>query len=319
MNDTGSQRGQTLVLLTLFMFVLLGMCALVIDMGSWYQQKRSLQNGTDAGALAGAAGLPVNWSTATTAAGSEFGKNVVGGSVSYQSATTYRSGDSIIVTASKSSPSFFAKAFGHSSVTLTTTAKATVTNAGGGALPWGVMQKPYVPGTTYPIYVDNSGPNNGSISLPAWNGTSCGLSSGAALYRAEIDGSAGTCLVKLNDVIDTKSGQNTGPTTQGVNSRCGTLKAANTIVSFAANGTPTLLQPTSCQLVLLPTVLDSATSLPVWPGGGGQVKVVGFSWWVITAVLQGGKEVDAMYVGDAPTDPFAGGTLSGAFQAQLTG
>ena len=40
---------------------------------------------------------------------------------------------------------------------------------------------------------------------------------------------------------------------------------------------------------------------------------------MITAVLQGGKEVDAMYVGDAPTDPFAGGTLSGAFQAQLTG
>jgi Flp pilus assembly protein TadG len=319
MNDTGSQRGQTLVLLTLFMFVLLGMCALVIDMGSWYQQKRSLQNGTDAGALAGAAGLPVNWSTATTAAGSEFGKNVVGGSLSYQSATTYRSGDSIIVTASKSSPSFFAKAFGHSSVTLTTTAKATVTNAGGGALPWGVMQKPYVPGTTYPIYVDTSGPNTGSISLPAWNGTSCGLSSGASLYRDEIDGSAGTCLVKLNDVIDTKSGQNTGPTTQGVNSRCGTLKPASTIVSFAANGTPTLLQPASCQLVLLPTVLDYPSSLPVWPGGGGQVKVVGFSWWVITAVLQGGKEVDAMYVGDAPTDPFAGGALSGAFQAQLTG
>jgi Flp pilus assembly protein TadG len=320
MNDTGSQRGQTLVLLTLFMFALLGMCAIAIDMGSWYQQKRSLQNGTDAGALAGAAGLPVSWSTATSAAASQFGKNIASGaSLSYQSASTYRSGDSIIVTASKASPSFFAKAFGHSSITLTTTAKATVVNAGGGALPWGVMQKSYVPGTTYPIYVDNSGPNNGSISLPAWDGTSCSLSNGASLYRAEIDGSASTCLVKLNDVIDTKSGQNTGPTTQGVGSRCGTLKPASTIVSFAANGTPTLLQPASCQLVLLPTVLDNASSLPVWPSGNGKVKVVGFSWWVITAVLQGGKEVDAVYVGDAPTDPFSGGALSGAFQAQLTG
>ena len=121
------------------------------------------------------------------------------------------------------------------------------------------MQKPvHVPGATYPIYIDISGPNNGSISLPAWNGTSCGLSSGAVAVprrdrrqRRHLPGQARTT------VIDTESGQNTGPTTQGVNSRCGTLKAANTIVSFAANGTPTLLQPTSCQLVLLPTVLDS--------------------------------------------------------------
>ena len=47
--------------------------------------------------------------------------------------------------------------------------------------------------------------------------------------------------------------------------------------------------------------------------------MVGFSWWVISAVLSGGNEVDAVYVGDAPTDPIAGGTLPAAFQAQLTG
>jgi Flp pilus assembly protein TadG len=322
MDDTGSrtsQSGQTLVLITVFMLALLGMCALAIDVGSWYQQKRSLQNGADAGALAGAAGLPVSWATAASAAAGEFGKNVTGGSLSYQQATTYRSGDSILVTASRPSPSFFAKAFGKNSITIKATAKATVVNAGGGALPWGVMQKPYTPGATYPIYVDNSGPNNGSISLPAWNGSSCSLASGASLYRAEIDGSAGTCVVDLNDVIDVKSGQNTGPTTQGVSDRCNGLQPASSVVSFTANGTPTILQPASCQLVLLPTVLDNATSQPIWPGGGGKVKVVGFSWWVIIAVLNGGKEVDAVYVGDAPTDPFSGGPLSGAYTAQLTG
>jgi hypothetical protein len=47
--------------------------------------------------------------------------------------------------------------------------------------------------------------------------------------------------------------------------------------------------------------------------------VVGFSWWVVTAVTQGGKEVDAVYVGDAPTDASAAGPLQGAYHAQLAG
>jgi hypothetical protein len=39
-----AQRGQTLPVIVLFMFALLGMCALAIDVGSWYQGKRATQN-----------------------------------------------------------------------------------------------------------------------------------------------------------------------------------------------------------------------------------------------------------------------------------
>ena len=127
MNNTGSQRGQTLVLITLFMFALLGMCALAIDVGSWYQQKRSLQSGSRrrrAGGRrlpAGRAGRrPPRRPPASSA------RTSTGGSLSYQPSTTFVTNDSIIVTATKPSPSFFAQVFGHSSVTIKATAKATV-------------------------------------------------------------------------------------------------------------------------------------------------------------------------------------------------
>jgi Putative Flp pilus-assembly TadE/G-like/von Willebrand factor type A domain len=52
------ERGQALVMVVLFMFVLLGMAAMVIDVGYAYYAHRSLQASADAAALAGAQELP---------------------------------------------------------------------------------------------------------------------------------------------------------------------------------------------------------------------------------------------------------------------
>jgi Flp pilus assembly protein TadG len=329
METTGSQRGQTLVLITVFMMALLGMCALAIDVGSWYQQKRAIQSAADAGALAGAAYLPSSWAAATSAAGSEFTKNLHGATLTYTPSTVYVSNDSITVTATAPAKSFFAKAFTSRAVTVKAVATATMMNAGGGALPWGVIQNTYTPGTTYPIYVNNTGPNNGALRLPGWDTASSTCSStsanglgGAALYTGEITpGAVTTCPVLLNQVLSTKTGQNSGPTTQGVTNRCGaTLQSPGTIVSFNAAGSATLVQPGSCQLVLLPVVVDASTGASSWPKtGNGDVRVVGFSWWVISAVVGQGQEVDAVYVGDAPVTSSAVGSLPSAYTAQLTG
>ena len=48
------ERGQTFVLTVIFMAMLLGMAALVLDVGSWFREKRQLQSTADAAALAGA-------------------------------------------------------------------------------------------------------------------------------------------------------------------------------------------------------------------------------------------------------------------------
>jgi Flp pilus assembly protein TadG len=322
MNHARSQRGQTLPIITLFMFAMLGMCALAIDVGSWYQQKRSLQSAADAGALAGAAYLPVSWAAANTAAGGQYAKNASGDTVSYQVSTQFVGSDSITVTASRPASSFFAQVFGHGSITVKATAKATVVQSGGGALPWGVMKGTYTPGSTYTIYTNNKGPNNGAIRLPAWDSSSasCVDSGGSSLYRDELAGTAVACMLALDQVVKTNTGQNTGPTTQGVSSRCGSLQPASSIVSFGGMGQVTLIQPASCQLVLLPLVEDASNGAAVWPiQGSADVRVIGFSWWVISKVVAPGNQVDAVYVGPAETDPTAGGSLPPAYSTQLTG
>ena len=52
------ENGQAMVLTILFLAGLLGMAALVLDVGSWFREKRQLQLTADASALAGAQALP---------------------------------------------------------------------------------------------------------------------------------------------------------------------------------------------------------------------------------------------------------------------
>ena len=197
---------------------------------------------------------------------------------------------------------------------------------GGGALPWAVMNNTYTPGTTYQIYTDNSGPNNGAVRLPAWDTATSACTTGnvngiggSQLYQAQITGGVvTTCPIIVDQVIDTKTGQNTGPTSAGIDARCSPLQAPSTIATFGSS--VTLLQPNSCQLVLLPVVINYQDGSNTWPPqGAGQVKVVSFSWWIIKDYTSGGKIVDAVYVGTAETDPSLGNTLPPAYIPQLTG
>lgn len=57
-NRKEGERGQVVVLIVLFLVVLLGMAALVVDLGYAYYAHRSLQASADAAALAGAQNLP---------------------------------------------------------------------------------------------------------------------------------------------------------------------------------------------------------------------------------------------------------------------
>ena len=321
------EAGQTLPLFVVFLVVLLGMCALAIDVGFWAQGKRATQNSADASALAGAAFLGVNWSTAQSNAGSMFAKNMASGdTANYTQTTTYIPNDTIQVTVNRQAQSFFAKVFGKTSVSLVSSSKATMVQNGGGALPWAVMNNTYVPGNTYQIYTDNSGPNNGAVRLPAWDTASSACTTGnvnglggASLYQAQItSGIVTTCPIIVNQVIDTKTGNNTGPTSAGIDARCNPLQFPSSIATF--NSGVTLLQPNSCQLMLLPVVINNQDGSNNWPGqGSGQVKVISFSWWILKDYTNGGKVVDAVYVGAAPTDPSLGSTLPPAYIPQLTG
>ena len=61
------ERGQALVMVVVAMMALVGMAALVLDVGHWYVTQRKAQTAADAGALAAAQELP-NAANATAVA-----------------------------------------------------------------------------------------------------------------------------------------------------------------------------------------------------------------------------------------------------------
>jgi hypothetical protein len=115
--------GQAYVLTVLFLVVLLGMAAAVLDVGSWYRADRALQATVDAAALAGAQALPEDAGEASALA-DEYATKNGGGEITVSFDTQVFEDDTIIVQGSRPAPGFFAKVFGVDSVTVNSRAKA---------------------------------------------------------------------------------------------------------------------------------------------------------------------------------------------------
>ena len=126
-----NQRGQSMVLSVVFLTVLMGMAALVIDAGSWYRAHRAAQSTADASALAGAQGLP-DTTRATSLANEYVGKNSGAAPGASGTAITFTKQDfetdTIQVTVTRPHPGFFAKLFGLSTVSVKGRATARAWN-----------------------------------------------------------------------------------------------------------------------------------------------------------------------------------------------
>jgi hypothetical protein len=125
MTNLKQQAGQTLVLTVLFMTVLLGMAAFVIDIGSWFREQRDTQRIADAAALAGAQALPENAAEARVLANQYTTTN--GGSspqISFRNTVAGTGTDTIQVEIRREAPGFFAKLFGIDSVDVGARASA---------------------------------------------------------------------------------------------------------------------------------------------------------------------------------------------------
>ena len=121
------ERGQAIVLSVLALVALLGMCALVLDVGNWFRTKRRLQATADAAALAGAQQLPKSASAAQAMALDYANKN--GGSVLASDITitsTFTTNDTITVKAGKTEDGVFSKVVGIDNAKIDASAKARV-------------------------------------------------------------------------------------------------------------------------------------------------------------------------------------------------
>ncbi len=122
-----NERGQAIVLMTLSLVVIMGMAALVLDVGNWFHTKRRLQGTADAAALAGAQRLPDDPSGAQTMAMSyanQNGGDVAGANIIVTS--TVLPNDTISVRARKTDPGIFSGILGIASADIDARAKARV-------------------------------------------------------------------------------------------------------------------------------------------------------------------------------------------------
>ena len=115
--NSRSDRGQATVLTLVFLVVLLGMAALVLDIGSWYRADRATQNTADAAALAGAQSLPSNPGNANTLALQYVTKNG-GGTPTVSLSTKFLTNDTVKVNLTRPATGVFTKLFGVRTVTV---------------------------------------------------------------------------------------------------------------------------------------------------------------------------------------------------------
>ncbi len=237
------QRGAVLVIVAICLPIFLGMAALAIDVGSFYQAERQAQAAADAGALAGAADLPGTFSTAQSDATSYVSKNFPAATavVTQPTGTT----NEVQVTVSASTPSFFGHIFGVTSANVSASAVAAETAA-------------FTPCST---------PGNGCYAIFA-SDSNCGTT-GSPNYGVTFNGSGDTITggVHSNGSIDLIGGSQTlGPTTNGPTASNCTTKQGGGGDSFTSGPTPE---------APIPSWPDDYTQILTACGGSGQVACTG--------------------------------------------
>jgi len=141
------EKGVVAIVVAVFMVTAFALSALVIDVGSLYEERRHLQTVSDAAALAGAQELPDNTDEARIVAADYVSKNgrTIDPSTNIIISQTYVDNDTIKVTLrTPDSPLYFARIFGRETAEVGAEATAIVgspTAYGQGVMPFGVMAR----------------------------------------------------------------------------------------------------------------------------------------------------------------------------------
>jgi Flp pilus assembly protein TadG len=281
-----TSKGQTLVVISLVMPVLLGAIALGTDVAIFYYNWVQLQKAADASVLAGANYLPDNSAQAITTA-KQFAQSdgIAAGEIS---STTVSSDDlSLTINLTRTVPYYFAKVLGLSNGTVAVTATAspqyapsTVNASTPSQVPAGGDNNgnngTYCSGTgvcglipigldSNTVYSDGSQINlqQGQVGPGNWDLLALGGVGGNNLRTNIANGYNG--MVSVYDWVTTEPGKKVGPVDQGFQDR---LTLAQTV---DPSGTFSNHTPNDPRVLIVPVVN--------WEGQNGrsQVEVMAFA------------------------------------------
>jgi putative Flp pilus-assembly TadE/G-like protein len=293
------ERGQTLALLVIFMMSILGMAALAIDAGSWYQYKRHLQNDADAAALAGAAAFTIN--SASNAASANFAKNKLTGETVNVTTPAY---DTVQVATYYTAPSFFAKLFGQNTASITATATAKIQGIGSArhhVSPYVVTVASYNNGQGNTLFNCDANGQCGTVDLPTADNTTGG-SCGGNVYtgtsvnvQAAITDQLDIGEVDVGGCLSPKTG-NAQPSANSVNQLAGSMSQD---LQSLGNGQYQVVhqawddaQGLPPRLIFVPIVQSFAS------GTQSNMTVLQFAWFYITSATGSGQglKINGQYV-----------------------
>jgi len=272
-----NEKGSVIVFVALAMVVLLGIAAIVVDVGLLYFNRIALSNAADAAALAGAQELPDNPGQAEAEAVSYAVKN---GAEETRVVTTFPDSHSIKVTVSRTVPLGFAKVFGIASSDVSASATATVgsLSAVWGAAPFVVPDQEFVYGQPYTLKYGGGAGDHGNFGGLALGGR------GASNYEDNIKyGYQGWLRMdECREVwLETEPGNMSGPTVRGVTYR----------ISQCHHSPPCTFDHCAkdCPRVVVVPVADFN---PEELHGRSQVRLVGFAAFFLEGVSGPGNKCE---------------------------
>jgi Flp pilus assembly protein TadG len=325
----GGAAGQTLPLVVLFVVVLLGMAGLVIDLGNGYLQQRSTQNVADAAALAGASAIPQG--TWQTAASQNAAKNDKSGD---QVSVSLSATNTVSVTVTRSSPTYILGLFGVHSITVTSTAKATVealSQVSGHVAPYAVSTASYANGTGTTLFDENAPGAYGTIDLPASGNLTGGRCSGNTNLgtppniKSELSGTLPTNPLVIGGCLSVKSGASQ-PSATVVNQIPNANNTMSSDLLSIGNGEYTVIPQSWDDASGLPPRLMYVPIVPSIPGGNGQTTIQKFAWFYVTGTSGQGSKLTivgqwvSLELPDlGPTTQYVPGLKGQVLTVELTG
>lgn len=191
LNILRQKKGQALVQIAVMLAVLIGLTALVVDVGGMYLTKTQLQRMADAGALAGASRLEYGKDSANTMAGIYVGKNKLPSYSSDPDSYTYipdpdPSVLKIKVTVTRPAFFNFAQVLGITPPTITATATASRLGGLSGLKPWALTGNEdfhYKLGEKFTLKEGGGGGTRGWFNAIQFKSSD----NGASIYKSNIE------------------------------------------------------------------------------------------------------------------------------------
>jgi len=309
--------------------ILLGIAALVIDVGSLYQERGAVQTAVDAAALAGVQELPGSVTNATAKARAYVALNAPSATqIAVTFSSTHATNDTIkVVATDPTAQLFFARIWGTQSRPVAASAKACITSPvaySEGVAPIGVV----------PVGGDET---QGHAYGYGWGQASVikeGGGSGTTGNYGWIDLGQGGGTGGLRDILISGGGPGTlgGLMSTVTGNRPSALSSlvdwigtdAHTLADVCSapdsNGVVHMIHPASdpaegChRLILVPILINpngSGNGRYDWPSGKKDMKVIGFAQFFVTYAGGTGNNarVEGMFVRTVAVDELQGGAV----------